>query len=241
MLDRFSSLDQSALFGRYRSEGPALLGLGNVEEMLIELLGDRTFEDLPCPFALTSVDLITGQPVILRQGRLVDAAMAAIAIPGVFPSRKWGDFELTDGGLINPVPVDLARSLAPDLPVVAVVLTQQPDSGQDQEDIGGYHPLPVLQRLSRWRLAQAFNNFIRSVEISSRLLAELRLEIDDPEVIIRPDVSHIGLLDWVEVHEVVKLGEQAAEAAMLEIQSATSRFGRLYRRLGLDRFLARGQ
>ncbi|MEK6255775.1 MAG: hypothetical protein N2C13_00480, partial [Chloroflexota bacterium] len=136
---------------------------------------------------------------------------------------------------------DLARSLAPDLPVVAVVLTQKSDYESHQTDDVSYHPIPVLQRLNRWRLAQAFNNFIRSVDISSRLLAELRLEIDKPEVIIRPNVSHIGLLDWVEVHEVFKLGEQAAQAAMPEIRSATSKLGRLSRRFGLDRILPRSK
>lgn len=239
MLQRFIELDQGVLFGRTRSEEPALLGLGKVEEILDDLLGDRTFEDLSYPIALTSVDLKTGRPVILDQGKLVDAAMAAIAIPGVFPARKWADYELTDGGLINPVPVNIARALAPGLPVVAVVLTQRPAHQREHADGGSYHPLPVLQKLNRWRLAQAFNNFIRSVDISQRLLAELRLEVDNPEVIIRPDVSHIGLLDWVEVSEVVQLGEQAADLAMPDIKSAASTLGRLSRRIGLGSILGR--
>lgn len=41
------------------------------------------------------------------------------------------------------------------------------------------------------------------------MLTELRLKIDTPDVIIRPEVGHIGLLDKVDVHEIVRLGEEA--------------------------------
>jgi len=217
MLDRFSALDQEILFGRGPEEGPALLGLMRVEDLLRDWLGARTFEDLPAPLALTSVDLISGRQVILDRGDLVDAMLATIAIPGIFPSRKWGPYELVDGGLIDPVPVALARRLAPALPVVAVALSRSVDATRGTRMAEGYHPIPVLQRLNRLRLAQAFNTFLRSVDIGGRLLTELRLEVDKPEILIRPDVSHVGLLEQVDVRELAAIGEKATDAALDKI------------------------
>ncbi|MDH3944120.1 MAG: patatin-like phospholipase family protein [Anaerolineae bacterium] len=228
MLERFSELDQGILFGRSQDEGPALLGLNRVEQLLRDWFDDRTFEDLPFPLALTAVDLISGRQVVLDRGDLVDAILATIAIPGIFPPRKTDKYELVDGGLIDPVPVRLARSLAPGLPVVAVALSRGPVD-EDEELTGGYHPLPVLQRLHRLRLAQAFNIFLRSVDIGGRLLTELRLEVDKPDVLIRPEVAHIGLLDQVDVGVLAELGGQAAEGAMDEILRKGPWTGRLQR------------
>jgi NTE family protein len=213
-----------------------VLGLGEVDRLLTNLLGDLTFEELPCPFAVTAVDLVKGQSVILRQGRVVDAIMSTIALPGIFPPRKWGELELVDGGLINPVPVGLARSLAPNLPVVAVSLNRPPRA--DVDDFAG-SPLPALDRLSRWRLAQALQVVLRSIDISGRLLTELRLEVDQPEVIIRPQVYHIGLLDRVDVSEVAALGEQAAEEALDELRAVVSLPRRLARTLRPVNLLSR--
>jgi NTE family protein len=229
MLERFSALDQSILFGRGPDEGPALLGLNQVEEFLREWLGDLRFEDLSFPLALTTIDLVNGQQVVLDRGDLVNAILATIAIPGVFPPRKMGDYELVDGGLIDPVPAGLARRLAPGLPVVAVALSPEPGSMTEGVVVPDYHPLPVLQRLNRLRLAQALDIFLRSVDIAGRLLTEMRLEVDQPEVLIRPEVAHIGLLDQVDVGDTAMLGEKAAEAALDELKrfdTWTSRLGR---------------
>src|SRR5690606_31796460 len=98
-------------------------------------------------YAATAVDLNTGAAVVLRSGRVVDAVLAAIAFPGVFPSRKVGEWALIDGAISTPLPIELARSLASpagSLPVVAVSLsgrplsTGQPISGNsDLTGLGG--------------------------------------------------------------------------------------------------------
>lgn len=209
--ERLADAEYRRLFRRGPDAGNSLLGLAGVTELLSDALGERSFDDLAVPFAVTAVDLVTGQEVILRQGRLLDAILATIALPGIFPPRIWGEYELVDGGLSNPVPVSLARSLAPGLPVVAVVLSKPPKAHRELPDKNPLAPLPVLERIPKFRLAQAFNVFARGLAISGRLLTELRLDLEKPELIIRPDVDHIGLLEQVDVHAVVKLGEEAAE------------------------------
>jgi NTE family protein len=68
------------------------------------------------------VDIETAELLALRQGKVRDALLATVAVPGVFPVKKWNGRSLVDGGTLDPVPVALARSLMPELPVVAVAL-----------------------------------------------------------------------------------------------------------------------
>jgi hypothetical protein len=75
---------------------------------LKDTIGDRTFADLKIPCILTAADLNSGREVLLSEGPLVDAILATIAIPGIFPAKRIGDFELVDGGTLDPVPVSAA-------------------------------------------------------------------------------------------------------------------------------------
>lgn len=231
---RFLELDAASLYTRDEEDGPGLLGLAGARHVLKEFLGDRTFADLKLPCALTAVDVRTGREVILNDGIVVDAVLATIAVPGVFPPKILGGHELVDGGVLDPVPVSVARLLAPALPVVAVALTPRTEPAVNLEKLPLPVPLPapILRRLTQTRIAQAFRIFAASVDIEARMLAELRLRLERPDVIIRPDVGHIGLLDRVDVAEVIRRGEAAAEAALPELRRAVSwtrRVSRLFR------------
>ncbi|MEX1993311.1 MAG: patatin-like phospholipase family protein, partial [Steroidobacteraceae bacterium] len=82
---------------------------------------DRPLEELPMPFAAVATSLRTGAEVWLRHGSTLDAVRASIALPGLFaPARREGSV-LVDGGLVNPVPVSLARAMGADV-VIAVDL-----------------------------------------------------------------------------------------------------------------------
>jgi NTE family protein len=229
----FSKLDQSKLFARSPDEGPGILGLSRAAKFLDEFLGERTFADLRFPCAVMAVDLKAGREVILNQGRVVDAILATVAVPGVFPPKQYGDCQLVDGAVLNPVPVSVARSLAPSLPVVAVVLEIMTEMTSGFISL----PLPVavppllVERFTRTRVAQAFNIFLQSVDVASWKMAELRLLIDAPEVVIRPEVNGIGILDKVDVHKIVLNGEKAAEAVLSDLQRVVSWPNRLRRRV----------
>jgi NTE family protein len=85
-------------------------------------IGNPNIEDLGMPFACVATELDTGREVWLRDGSLLDACRASIALPGMFaPSRFKKDKLLVDGGLVNPVPVSLARAMGGEV-VIAVNL-----------------------------------------------------------------------------------------------------------------------
>jgi hypothetical protein len=70
--------------------------------------------------------------------------------------------------------------------------------------------------------AQSLDIFLRAVDVSSRAVAHFRLELDKPDVLIRPAVHHINLLDKVVVADVAMLGEQATEEMLPQIKRAVS-------------------
>jgi NTE family protein len=210
IIQRVASLQQGTLFRRGKDIDNALLGLEGVAEVLLELIGEKYFEELPIPLAVTAVDLNTGQEMVLSSGRVLDAVLATIALPGIFPPRQIDGHTLIDGGVSNPVPVNIARRLRPGIPVIASVLSAPPMAEKPLPVTNLLPPTPVLDRLSQFRLAKALTVFSQAMNINGRVLTELRLDIEKPDAIVRPDVDHIGLLDPIDVEDFLARGEAAA-------------------------------
>ena len=227
----YANVDQARLYGHQPGDGASLLGLAGAAKWLDQHVGALTFADTRIPCALTGVDLSAAREVILAEGSIRDAILATIAVPGLFPPRRIDKWNLVDGGTLDPVPVSVARSLAPKLPVVAVVLTSP--VGEPTRDmrisLPSYVPARIAQRLSRLSYAQAFDIFVNAAEIVNRQMTELRLEVDKPDVIIRPAVHHINLLDNVNVGNVARIGEQAVEQVLPELRRAVALPARISR------------
>ena len=220
----FEESDQRHLYSRDALDGPSMLGLGGARKLFDQMLGEKTFDDLRIPCAVTAVDINAGSEVIISSGLLKDAVLATIALPGIFPVQRIADWELVDGGVLNPVPVSVARILSPDLPVVAVVLNDPMDRPVRPYTIPvpSIFPRPIAERLTRMSLAQSLDIFLRAVDVSSRALAFYRLEFEKPEVIVRPDVHNFGLLDKVVVADLAQRGENALEEVLPQLKKAVS-------------------
>ena len=229
----FASVDFSRLlYGWPLSDGPGLLGVRGIADFLRTHLGNRNFDDLALPCAAVAADLLSRREIILQDGRVVDALLGSIAIPGIFPPKEYASYRLVDGGTLDPVPVRAARALAPSLPVVAVNL--YPPLAQPSTPINLTIPGPklLLEQIARLNITQAFQVFSEAVDIGQRQMTELRLKVDNPEVIIMPPVGGIGLLDTINVSEVARIGEVTAlEAlpALKRVFSWQARLGRILR------------
>lgn len=230
-----TGIEQSKFFSPNFHDAPSLLGLGGLTNILMDYIGQKRFEDLSIPFACTAVDINSAHEVIISKGPVLDAIMATVAIPGVFPPVVLGDKTLVDGGVFDPVPVSVARWLAPSLPVVAVVLSPMPEGWAHLPDFSIPTPsgfaAAFINQFSKLKIAQAVRIFTRSTDITSRMLTELRLAVDKPEVVIRPDVGKFGLLDFGDPLELIRLGEEAADAVIPEIKQSLSWTGQISRRL----------
>jgi len=224
---RVRSVPPAEAFRRAPDDLPAFLGLRGIAEMLHRALGDRTFAALERPLGVTAVDLRSGRLVYIRSGPVVPAVLASSAVPGIFPPVPWGEEHLlVDGGVLDNVPVRLARLLAPDLPVVAVTLTPPPTELQKPE-VRFLAQVPVFgQAIQRLRYVQALQTLLRAVDIAGAHFTQLRLQTDQPEVIIRPPVDDVGLLEAENPDEVVRRGEAAAQAALPTLEAVTAQWRR---------------
>lgn len=218
-----ANVDQSKLYGWPLSDGPGLLGVKGISDFLNNNFGDTELDALLLPCAAVAVDLNSNREIIIQKGRVCDAILGSIAVPGLFPPKILDGYYLIDGGTLDPVPVRAARGLAPGLPVIAVSLLPPLDLPSTPLGIVSLPgTIPLAKQLARMNIAQAFQIFADSVDIASRQMAELRFALDEPELIIRPDVSGINLLDRINVKEVAKRGEIAAEAVVPDLFSSVS-------------------
>ncbi|MDX2270493.1 MAG: patatin-like phospholipase family protein [Cyanobacteriota bacterium] len=100
-----------------------LLDGNRVYELLAEHLGELAIETTLIPFCCVATDLLTGEQRCLKSGPMVEAIRASIAIPGIFTPLEKDNTFLADGGIVNPVPVDVVREMGADV-VVAVNLSR---------------------------------------------------------------------------------------------------------------------
>lgn len=82
-----------------------------------DVLGDVLIEDLPIRYVAVTTDLLTGEMVPIDSGPVVDAVMASVSMPGIFKPVVYRDRLLTDGGVCNPLPVDVINRSAPAITV----------------------------------------------------------------------------------------------------------------------------
>lgn len=107
-----------------------LLGGRKVIDLFAQQFNGRAIDDLKVPFAAVATELDTGREVWLREGGVVDAVRASIAIPGIFTPIWHDGVWLVDGGLSNPVPVSAARAMRADT-VIAIDLNHDILNGRD--------------------------------------------------------------------------------------------------------------
>ena len=70
-----------------------------------------SFNDLPIPFACVATDLVSGKSHVFHDGPLGLALRATMSIPGLFTPVRTGNHIYADGGLLNNIPVDVARDM----------------------------------------------------------------------------------------------------------------------------------
>ena len=201
-------------------------------------------EDLPIPFCSVATDLSTGNEVVVKEGDIIEAIRASIAVPGIFtPFKKDGKI-LVDGGLVNPVPVSVAREMGADF-VIAVDLNHNiiakrkskkpaiPDSSpalsekKDDQPPGkrikilealnkkiGTVDFPALTQIKRWTarepLPSIFEVLVTSSSIMETQITSTRMKTDPPDLLIRPDLSHIKFLEYYRAREAIAEGYHEA-------------------------------
>jgi NTE family protein len=157
------------------------------------------FDALPIPFRAVATDMETGQAVVMADGDLALAMRSSMSVPGVFAPTERAGRILGDGGLVNNLPVDVARAMGVDV-VIAV-------------NIGT--PLSPRDTLSSATglTAQMLN--ILTEQNVQRSLAQLQPQ----DVLVLPALGKFTSSDFNETAAMIALGEQGALAALKRLQA----------------------
>ena len=165
-----------------------------LKSFLKENLKARRFEQFQIPFIAVATDLSTGDLIELGGGEIVPAVHASAAVPGVFDPVKYLGRYLVDGGVADPVPVEIAKKHGARV-IIAV------DVGQDLSSKEPYHLFGVAKR---------------SMEICYRKLSEHATR--DADVVIRMNFQDLGIFSDRHNQEIYKHGRETARAMLPQIQ-----------------------
>jgi len=181
---------------------------GNKVWELLKLVmgGDVSFSDLKIQLACVATDIMRCEEVVISDGSVVDAIRASFSIPGIFSVAKWKGRYLVDGSLVNPVPVSVLRGMGADFVIAVNVI---PDFKEKRFQTG-------KEGIATFKKPNIFNVVTQSSHIAQCLLVKSCLEGAD--IVIRPQVAHIGVSDFRRRRECILQGELAAKDSISEIR-----------------------
>lgn len=225
----------------FRMRQPGLIGGEKLMRELRTNLGDIRIESLDRLFVTVAADLATGHEVWLSSGDLVDAIRASFALPGIFPPMQVDNRWLVDGALVNPVPVSVCLAHGADM-VIAInlnadIIGRARAPGNSFPTVAGFDVLDMMeaappmetgmlgglvQRVFRRERDKPslFGVMASSLAIIMDRITRSRLAGDPPDVHIAPKLGHIGLMEFDRAEEMIRLGEEATEAALPDIMAA---------------------
>lgn len=202
---------------------------------------DRAISSLNQTYAAVATDLATGREVWLRDGSLLDAVRASIALPGLFTPARHNGRWLVDGGLVNPVPVSLARALGAEV-VIAVDLNtnlvgrhlraRTRPSAHNRPPADGL-AAALMQRLQAgfegikpWREPEEappslFDTLATSINIMQVQISRSRLAGEPPDVLVTPRLAHLGLLEFHRAREALAEGRRAVQTVLPLLRELT--------------------
>lgn len=208
----------------------------NATDLLLELAECENIEDLKIPYGAVSADLNTGEVNFATSGDLSLALKASFAIPGIFAPVKVKDKLLVDGGLVDPVPVHLAKQMGADSVIaielfgntknVEIPILKKEESGQMLTEAVGStisYLKSLKDKVPIKHLHQgpnALEILEKTLDVSQQLLTSLKLKETPPNFILSPPVSKIGLLDFHRANGVIELGEIEVNKYIEEIKLA---------------------
>ncbi|MEA3305868.1 MAG: patatin-like phospholipase family protein [Candidatus Omnitrophota bacterium] len=179
---------------------PPAMGLikgARIYGVIERLVGKKKFSDLKIPMAAVTTDIETGEEVVFSEGPLAGAIMASCSYPGIVTPQRVNGRLLVDGGIINTVPVSVARRMGADI-VVAV-------------DVGFC--------VQVGHVSSIFKVILQAFQITGDALS--RYQSMHADIIIRPDLGDIDQLAFASANIAMQKGELAALEKLREIKKKT--------------------
>jgi len=185
----------------------AITGMGVVkgdklEDFVKSKITTANIENLKLPFAAVATDLNRGTRVVLDRGSVAKAVHASSAIPGVFSPVDYQGRVLVDGGIVDNIPISVARDKGADI-VIAV---------------------DISENVTNFNITNLMDVVLQSVNIMFNESVKYRKK--DADVLITPAVGNVGMLDFTQKKRCMQAGIDAAQKAMPEIRKKIEEWGK---------------
>lgn len=219
-----------------------------IVDFLNSWIGKQQIEELNMGYAAVATDLVSGEQVVLDSGDLVEAVRASISVPGVIAPCRHGEQWLVDGGVVNPVPFDVARERFGG-PVIAVAVNAGVDKTQSPQTalpvpspLWSKHVRQLLNQpwmarapaLREWLESQvtrvessasktkpywvARRVLDRVLSVAESEIVRLRAAAHPPDLMLTPVVHDIGLLEFYRAREAIEAGRDTARRALPQLR-----------------------
>ncbi|MEN8251820.1 MAG: patatin-like phospholipase family protein [Bacteroidota bacterium] len=190
-------------------------------------LPNVNIEDLPIPFLAVASDIIKKEVVIYDQGSLKDAIRATVSIPTILHPIKKNDSIIVDGGVVNPIPVDLIKRHPGDKLVVVDANANIPFERPKMKAKEKSFMDNLMTRYGKWRKTEKkkdndlgiFDMMNESFDLTQETLSKLLLEKYKPDLTVNVSRKVCGTMDFHKTPEVLALGREAYHKAKAENNS----------------------
>jgi len=149
------------------------------------------FDNFPIPFRCNAFDIISGKEVIIKEGSLANALRASLSIPTIFAPVEWGDALLVDGGIVNNLPVDIAKEMGADI-ILAIDVSSP---AQTKVNINNIYDI-IFQSIT----VHGNEKWFKSIE--------------DADFFIKPEIENVNFTDYRKstIKYLFQCGEEAVKS-----------------------------
>jgi len=218
--------------------GGGLIQGNKLAQAFYHYVDDVDIDSLPMAFGAVATDVEAGREIWFREGSLLDAVRASIAIPGLFPPVQYQGRWLVDGSLVNPVPVSMCRAMGADIVIAVNLNSELPGNKARAAERKSRLALnlpqnelidkiadtlaPIRERIETILPANdktdhspgMFETMNASIDIMQDRITKSRLAGDPPDILISPHLAHLGWLEFDRSEEAMKEGKQAVKRAL---------------------------
>ncbi len=178
--DRYQiTTDLGLRFGEVRAPTGVVQGQ-NMLRVLRETTGNlgrfESFDELAIPYRSVATDILELDEVVIGNGYLVDAMMASMSVPGALPPYKLNGHMLVDGGVVNNMPVDVARAMGADVVIAVDISTDY----KTEDDFTGL--FTVADQLSNYLVRRSTQQQVETLQ--------------EHDVYIRPNVGQMETVEF---------------------------------------------
>ena len=171
-----------------------LLSTQKMERYINQMIGNKYFFQLNIPFVCVATDMTTGEKIIFKEGKVARAARASATIPGLFEPVQYRQRFLVDGGLVENIPVSVAKLFNPDIIITVAVSADITNNSFDN----------------------VFFSLFQAIYIQGQQSDRINLNMSD--VIIAPKVDNISAIELNKAEECIEAGFIAGKQSIEKIK-----------------------